>query len=308
LAAQACAQTDDVLQQVPASLRLAIVRSDKLRYVGERRVEFTEDGIRKIEVQFVRRAGRKSRTEIGPGSPKKGEIIVEDGFNRYHFFPSKNEIHILPPHRDDMSRRLLMFSRRVLRKGGRFAVDAGGQIAGVDSQLVSFVDSSGNTMQRLWIDEHTGLVLRREVLDKVGAPVGSFEFVKLDYSPIFHAGDFMILRRGAKKVRPEDLARELAQKVGIAPLFVSADSGFRLESSRIMKDTDPPIFVQFYTAADGAFSLFQVRQALNDELMKRLARGEYNVFSWQRSGETIVLVGDLPLERLRTIGKKLQGP
>ena len=113
-----------------------------------------------------------------------GLIIVEDKAERRHYFPDKNEIRISGARREDSLDRLMgLFKKR----GGqpKFVESPGEAIAGNRTTLVSVSDARGNVIQKLFIEPKSGVVLKRELFDPTGTPMGSFTFTKVDLNPKF---------------------------------------------------------------------------------------------------------------------------
>lgn len=292
---------------MPAVLKLSMQSSGKLTYSAERVVEFKRGVERERHMELILRSGNKLRLEFPTGSKLSGQIVVEDGKQRLHYFPDKDEIHVMPTRSSDGRNRMMLFGRGP--KGGiKYTVVDGDEIASVPSTLVSVTDDQGNKLQRMWIDPKTGLVLKREVFDRVGTRVGYTAITRLNYKPRIAPGDFTIQRRGAKVLQPIDLARRNAAVAGVRLVTIPGEFGYRLDSSRVRKSEDATVLEQFYTSKNGALSLFQYVGKNTRDRGHRPSRGEFQNVSWEANGQRFSLVGRVPADRLRTIARKLGAP
>lgn len=290
-------------QEVPDLLRKALESSPRHRYSGTRVVEFRRgsDITRHEEVVF--RRGPMLRIEFPSGSRLSGQVIVENPRERRHYFPDKNEIHVLPPRREEAYERL----KRLASQAGsryRLSVRDGEAVAGVQTDQLVVSDMKGNVQQRIYIDPRSGIMLKREVFDPVGAPVGGFEFTKINIRSRMSPELFRFERRGAKIVTPSSILEDIAKKEGFIPVVLPVSTGFRLEWSMAREIEGESVLWQSYTSGDDRLSLFQVKAEVSPERLRRYARGEMNVVYWTAKGSTFILVGSLPVDSL----KKIAGP
>jgi outer membrane lipoprotein-sorting protein len=288
-------------QSLPAVVRKAIAEFPKLRYTGTRTVEFKVGADRQRHTEQVIRSGPNVRVEFPRGSEFFGQVIVEDGKRRLHYFPDKNEVHVLPPRKEEAFFRFLQNRPRGQGRGPSISSQTGGRVAGRATELVTVNDPRGNPIQRLWIDPATGLVLRRETLDRSGSRLAFFEFTRINYRPNIDPRDFQITAK-ARVVRPEDLVRRLANQHGMVAVFLN-DPGYQLEGGRIMRLGDDPVLLQTYVG-NARLSLFQVRQGIDTSRLSG-PRGSFQTFAWQSHGRTFVLVGEAEQAELRRLAAKL---
>lgn len=291
--------------EIPPVLRKALGAAATLRYSGERIVEFKTGPDRRRIVEYVLRDGPRTRIEFPDDSPYRGQIIVEDANERRHFFPDRNEIRILPPRGEEVARRLRSFLAKSMQRGFRVAVSDGGEVAGFATQAIVINDPKGNAAQKLWIEPRTGTVLKRELFDPVGGRVGLFQFTRINLRPSLAPKDFEIDRRGAKVITPEHAAREIASRMGLQPALLPASSGFRLESARSMRQRGPEFLALAYVGAEGRFTLFQLKEPVSENRLRRMARGSLSTYAWTRGAEHLALVGELPEARLHEIARLL---
>ena len=285
----------------PWILRKAIEVAPKLTYVGSRTVEFRREGKTERYTEIVTKDGDNLRIEFPSGSKYVGQIIVEGKDERRHFFPDKNEIQILPPRREEAISRLA----RMIKRPGRFVLSSaeGEVIAGNQTTQVIVSDQNGNVMQRLFISR-AGLLLKREMFDAVGTPVGGFEFTNIDLSPKITAGLFRLDRKGAKVVRPSDLLRTAAQEGGFIFAMLKPSTGYNLMFSRTTKADGNDLLMQFYGQDGMRLSLFQVKSDVSSQQLSEFAH-DLQVYSWKSRGNTFILVGNQDVGVLKKLSRSV---
>lgn len=284
--------------ELPWLLRKAIKEGPGLKYTGTRTIEFRRDGQTQRHTEMLTRDGSRLRVEFPPGSKYAGQIIVETNKERRHFFPDKNEIRVMPPRREEAMHRLarLGASNKYVLKSA-----SGENVAGISTKQVIVSDLSGNVVQRLFIDPHSGVLLKRQIFDAVGTQVGLFEFDRITLNPRLSDDLFRLERRGAKVIRPEDILRGIAREGGYVFGFVKPTSGFHLEFSRTTKIEGREVISQFYSSGNGRLSLFQFKQDAGSQQLSRLGRGDVHIYSWKARGNTFVLVGNQDQATLKRI-------
>ena len=293
---------------LPPILHRAFKSAFKLKYSGTRVVLFRRGPERRKTTEYVLKDGPRLRIEFPEDSVNAGQVIVENGRERQHFFPESNEIHIGPATHDEAFERLKMFLRPDGRNPVKVVLGALDSVAGQRAGLVLLNDPRGNTIQRLWIDERTGLILKRELYDPVGAVVGSFEFTKVNYSPVIQREDFKIVRKDATIVTPEDKARRLMRESDMVQAFLPQDKYRKLMSSRILgRVAASKVLILTYGSGRGRppLSLVQVEGQFDRNRLNRLAGPQFRSYTWTMSGRTFVLIGDLTDDELRGLATQV---
>lgn len=295
------------LSNLPPIVRKSFEALKTARYSGERTVRVKRGPERLAYVEYILREGVRSRTEFPGDSPYKGQIIVDDGARRYHYFPDRNEIHVEPPRRQHMRFMMLGGNRdHSKRQPLKHVVADGGMVAGQKTQLVTVIDPNGNAIQKMWIEPRSGVTLKRILYDPVGGERGYFEFNKIRFNPSFAPGDFKIERKGAVVITPAMEARRYALELGLTPLMLPPSAGFQLEGAHVMnRRNGENILAQMYTGKEGRFTLFQVRTAVDPKRLDEMSRGRLSTYSWKRGQEGFALLGDLSEQRLREIARIL---
>lgn len=300
-AAQSQVSRPNRADDVPPVLRMAIRSLATLRYSGTRTVELLEGPDRQQHVEYVLRDGDRLKIWFPNSSPYAGQVIVENQRQRRHYFPGRNEVMVGPPKREEAFGRMLA----MLKKGGfHFSVERGGLVAGLPTQLVTVREGDALT-QKLWIDPRTGMVLRRDLLDRAGTRVGYYEFSEIDFTPRIDDTDFTLTATGAKVVTPAVEAKRLAERAGMAFVALPESEGYQLESSRVMKAARVPILQQSYMGSGAALSLFQAKGIVDLPLGKRANGGGMNAVTWTMGGNTFVLVGRAPEDELKRLARLL---
>lgn len=290
---------------LPASLRIAIANGPALSYSGTRVVEFRVGAELKRHVEFVRRNGQLTRIEFPRESEYAGQVIVEDGNQRRQYLPDSNEILVLPARREEAFDRLRAMMGAIRGGEVKVAANPGGPVAGFRTEAVAVRDLAGNPLQRLWIDPASGMILKREIFDRVGTRVGFFEFSGVQLNPQFRPEEFEIQRRGAAVVSPEMQLRRMARTSGLPVKLIPTGQGFRLESARVVRMAGEAVLVQTYVGSSGRLSLFTLKGDVDPAQARRLAQGDFNVHVWKEGGTTFALVGDLTPQQLAALARRM---
>lgn len=170
------------------------------------------------------------------------------------------------------------------------ALSAGEEIAGRSTDFIDIAPKydyrPGN---RLWIDEETGLILKREIYarENPDAPVYREEFVTLEYLEADAVPDMPERRRGPANARPSERAqnqrrrgsmdvKEYSTRQDIPQQQLSMiefpsylPEGFVLDKIRITKEKNHSTFHQIYTDGIIMFSLFQTNGRRGDQWRRR---------------------------------------
>lgn len=289
------------MDQLPPVLRQALRKASMAKFSGTRIVEVMDGPNRERYTEYVLRDGTNTRTWFPSGSPYAGQVIVETPNERRHYYPGRNEIHVGPARREEALVRLVGLGKR---RGIKFAVKDGGNVAGRPTVLVSISEESGNALQKLWIDRDQVVILKRELFDAVGNRVGFFEFTEVDYRPKFTASDFELERRGARVITPRDELARVAKSMNITPVSLSESEGYRLEWVRRLPGGRVPILQQSYTRVGVTLSLFQAGAEVNLPMLRRVPKGVESV-TWSRGGETFALIGNVSGDEIRRLARLL---
>ena len=302
------AQSNDYkLDGLPEALKLAIRKSDSLKFVGTRTVEFRRRGDTVRITEYVTRDGQRIRLEFPEGSDFAGQVIVENASERKHYLPATNEIRILPPRKDESVSRILRFLQKSNRPY-RVEETAGETVAGRRTRLVAIADSKGNVAERLYIDPSNGTILKRLFFDPVGTRVGSMEYTKIDFRRRIDSGLFTINRKGAKVISPFDEVRRISAELGFPVVFLRPETGAKLESVKVLQPMGKKAMMQTYSAKGGRYSFFQIDSRDNPEPPRRPGDNALKVTRWSTGDRSFMFVGPAEggvYDRLATALKRL---
>jgi hypothetical protein len=276
----------------------------KLRYSGQRIVEFKLESDRYRNVELLSIDGKRMRIEFAAGSSWAGQVIVDGPRGRLQYFPAENEIRQMPKTRDDLSGRIVELLRRAQREKMTIRYADGGSILSRKTTLMEVKDPAGNVIQKLWLDNATGLGLRRELFDPVGTRIGYFEFTRLNFNPRFADSDFTIQRAGAKVVTLSDMVAREARRAGFSASILPATSGAELQVVRTLDVGGKKVLHLVYSVNNRRLSLFQTKGEVSNQALRRMA-GREQVHQWTIGGKTLLLVGPYERKFLQELASKI---
>ncbi len=287
---------------LPPLLDLAIKRAGEQRYTGTRVIEYKMGPNRGRHIENVIRDRQKLRLEFPTGSALSGEVIVEDGRERRHYKPDENAIYVMPVRGEEMIERLKMLAHSPwfeFRDAGE------ARVAGLKATHLQVVDGKGNVAQNLFIEPRTGLVLKREMFDRSGSPMGYFEFTAVNFKPRIDARDFVLQVRGARLIYPSDTLRTLARENGFSFVMLRSGSGYELEEARPIDIGGQPVLMQVYGGRGHRLTLYQTRFRIDSQRLRRMSGRDLKVYVWRRGEEHFALIGDLTEAQLQELAESL---
>jgi len=298
VAALGAAQTKQSPQPaLPDALRLMLRSMPSWKFSGTRVVEIRQGAKRIQDSEHILRDGLKSRTFFPRDSVRHGEVIVETPRERRMYDPKKNTIFV--------SRGLGMGTDRlnmIARRGAKFTEEKGDRVADRDTKVVAMSDERNRVIQRVWIDSKTGVILKRELYDQVGARESYYEYKTIDFTPTFAPGDFTLSVPGAKVMTPYDVAKEQAAPLGITPVFLPRDK-YPLDHARAMRSPGGSFLHMTFATEDGVVSLFQSKGTLPTDRLK--SGNRHSVVSWTANGNSFALIGRAKTEKLERLARLL---
>lgn len=289
--------------RLPAVLKTALRAVGKTKYAGTRIVEARAGANGQRHVERVLVDGYRTRIEFPEASPLHGEIIVETAKERRQFLPSRNEIRVMPPRREEALARIAQLGKRRLS----FKEAAGGKVAGLDTQRVDVADPNGRVLQSLWIEPKSGIILKREINDRTGKRNAYFEFTQIDLTPQIKASDFALTVKGAQIVTPQRNLERVAKRGGFLGPHLPNDSEYQLEAARIQKIAGMDVLVQQYVGHGRRITLYELRADIDPNRLGRLAPANIHTTAWRRGGSSFALVGDVAQAELEDLAARLRG-
>jgi len=298
--------SQDGEKRMPPVVLKALAAARNLRYSGSRMVSFREGSDTKSHIELVLKDGPRSRIWFPADSPNYGQVIIEKGLKRIQYMPASDKVIESPSRGDDALRRLTSTVKNAARF--RITIAKGEKVAGYATQRADITDRKGNCLQSLWIEPRTGMVLKRELYDRVGSVVGSFEFSSVNFNPKISQKDFEI-NRNARLVKLSQQLKDLCSTYGFEMIGLIKAPEYALQGVRVMNAKGRfPMLMQAYSGPRGVVSLFQFSGNVNPKRLEKLTRGNTNAYSWKASGKSFVLVGDIDrseLEKLSGLVGKL---
>jgi hypothetical protein len=282
----------------------AIVKAEgSVRLYGVRQVEQNVAGKRVIHAETVWRDGAQTRVEF-PDPPFKGQVIIDSGLERLHYFPKRNVIRSEPGHKDNLVGRFaMMLTRGRLPKA---TVSDGGLIAGMRTDLVTVLDRSDQISQQLWVDSRTGAILKRVGFNRFGQRVAYMEFTQVSYNPSLGAGTFSMSAPGARKVTAYDEMAAVARKNGIGALALDAGSGFVLAGSRVRRANGVNVLTTVYQGPRGRLTIMLLRAKVSAGALQEKVPAGQTSFTAEKEGNTIVLIGPYSSSELESAANRLR--
>ncbi|HLK15525.1 MAG TPA: hypothetical protein VKT78_12035, partial [Fimbriimonadaceae bacterium] len=289
-------------RSIPEVLRKVVAAAPNIRFFGERIVDQRVQGQMVRHKEIVLRSGQRTRISFPPDSKFGGQIIVDNGVNRWHYNPRNQRVTQMPSERDDTLNRLVGPNNNLLAP--RVSLSDGGAIAGIPTTLARIQNNQGVTIQALYIDPNTGAVLKRVGYDKNGEEVANYEFTSVRYNPSVSAADFDPPRSSFPIITPEDNLRRLATREGFPPLQIPSGQGFRLISANTNMRGQVKVLHEVYQGPSGRVSIFLLRAQVDPSKFERPGR-LMNAVTTQSNGVTVVLVGPYTAEMLRRLATNL---
>jgi hypothetical protein len=154
------------------------------------------------------------------------------------------------------------------------------------------------------MDNQSGVILKRVVLDQVGAQVGFFQFTQIDFNPIIRPGDFAIQVRGAIRLTLHDKLHELAARNGLLPLEVKQNQ-YVLDGVSMVRPTGISVLHETYAGPKGKLSLFQVAGLVDLSHIKPTDERGLAFFGWQLNGHSFALIGNYSVPELKQLSTQL---
>lgn len=215
-------------------------------------------------------------------------VLQDQAFNR-NFFPG------LP-----LDQQALAAQSYELRLGGS------GRIAGQAARTLEIVPRDAFRYgYSLWLEKHSGLLLRWELRDSSGARLARLEFTDIRMgSEVDRAeleGD-----RALRRFRTVESRLPAAEPAGATPRWrpVELPPGFELTAYRCLAGKDEDLFEHLvYSDGLAAVSVYVEREGGRTGLAPGLSRlGTTHAFSTASEGLLVTVVGEVPAATVRLIG------
>lgn len=245
-----------------------------------------------IEEQYSQR-GPWVRIDYPAGSPYAGQVVIDTPKERRHFMPSRGETWTSQPKFDLRLERVAHLYRL-----GRLKLSTGEvqTVATLPTRLLLVQLPNGAVVQRAYVHEPSGLVLKREMIGPGGQAMGGYEFTQVKLKAGLSRRDFQL--PDAKVVTPDDRRRVLVAEHGFADRVVVIP-GYRLDSADVFDRDGTKTLVLSYAGLAGRVSLFQSRRPIDGRRLRRFSGPGSASHAWQEGSVHFVLLGDADESVLR---------
>jgi negative regulator of sigma E activity len=268
-----------------------------------------------IEERIVR-SGVRYRVEYLRPPLRRGEVLIDDGVQRFYFVPRLKKVQVFPSEQPLMLRRRQEMVRQ-LRRGHLFleAKDAE-SVAGRDAVLLVMKSAQGIPLRRWWIDREFGVILRMEELTPRGELRMRTEYIRLTIParvrPDRFAPRFPAQAQQQNVLPPARVFDSVEEAQLLVPFPIrqprELPTGYRLTEVRLRLIGQRPLVSLHYSDGVSSLALFQTRAPLRDNmpLLRSLSPLSARVERWRDGDLTLVLVGNAPPEVFEQMRKAVR--
>jgi negative regulator of sigma E activity len=268
-----------------------------------------------IEERIVR-SGVRYRVEYLRPPLRRGEVLIDDGVQRFHFVPRLKKVQVFPSEQPLMLRRRQEMVRRLRR--GQLSLEAkdAEPVAGRNAVLLVMKNAQGTPQRRWWIDREYGVILRMEELTPRGELRMRTEYIRLtipaDVRPDRFAPRFPAQAQQQNVLPPTRVFASVEEAQVLVPFPIrqprELPEGYRLTEVRLRLIGQRPLVSLHYSDGVSSIALFQTRVPLRDDmpLLRSLSPLAAQVERWRDGDVTMVLVGDAPPEAFEQIRKAIR--
>jgi len=324
------------LTSVPASasqagnalLQRAIVADDSTSFTGTlTSLVYTSDRAQSTVVNIDHLAPAQWRIWYVAPADAYGRLIISNEAVTYQYEPSENKVYSNNWSSSAVGLGDNLDTTRI-EKNYTIEVGAATSVAGRAAHNLTMTSKYSDTLvERLWVDDHTGLVLRREIYHADGtiALKTSFDNVRTVkslpkdlFTLSIPAGMTLVPGATYAKTASDATATAALSFTVVRPKFLP--DGFSLAHESVGMHDAVQTLQLVYDDGLRDFSLFEnatgrlpkfengSRHAItvggNDGYYAEV--GRETILSWNSSGLNLTLVGDLPTKELSAIGASLK--
>ncbi len=313
------ARADDA---ATALLRKAFDAPTKVTYVGE--VQSMRFGQNRSEVEIYRvehqAPNLTHRWYLAP-RVAYGDSVITRGDTSYTVDMNKNVIVVSKD--DAIDDRIAVDNNfTLLTANYRASFGPDDSAAGRMTHVIVFENAyTGETTMRLWIDTHTGVVLKKEIYGANGSLIAAMRFTSIRYVPVIPSDMFSLPRRvptvqGGSHGAPINNLSVAMKSAGFSvreprylpegfqPLAADVSDVSGVRTCHILYSDGIRTISLFENARDAAVNLTRFREAhvrFEDHDGVYAEDGPTLLLAWSESGLHYTLVGDLALGELTRI-------
>jgi len=131
--------------------------------------------------EHIVRSGVRYRVEYLRPLGRRGEVLIDDGVQRFHFLPRHKKVDVYPSEQPLMLRRRQEMVQRL--RWGELVLETkdAEPVAGRKTVLLAMKSAQGKPLRRWWIDREYGVNLRMEELTPRGEVRLRTEYVRLTH-------------------------------------------------------------------------------------------------------------------------------
>ena len=287
----------------------------EVSFAGEQIAYIVRGGTeRKVRRRVMHQAPNLLRVEHLFPASLKGELIVADGQNRWHYFPSRKEAIKIPQYSPARKRFLLGHRKELARRNFRILYHGEDHVAGRDVYVIELkCANAGGVARKFWVDTSTFVKLKSLQTYPAAGTTESMWFERIDFHPRYDKNTFRFTPPpGTRVVGPPApgggrALKSLAELNENAPFPVMTPSffpqGYVWESGAIQERGGEQVVWTRYTNGVDNISLFQRQGGGNDHDPRRGPRG---TVMWQEGGYHFIAIGRLPYETMVKIANSVR--
>lgn len=281
-------------------LRKCVAAWSTVSFVGVREVEYSDprNGKQSFTEHVLRKDG-KTRIEYPSDSQFAGQIVYEINGKRQVYLKSENTL------RETRYRSLDSQFEGFTKNADRYVLRSSGEetVAGRRSTILKIYTKDSKLREKLWLDKSENIVLRREFYNDKNEAIAGFAYKRIKFNARIDSRQFN-LPVGASVATPADDLIKFAREQGMKPYTLSSETGLSLMLARKSNFDDRKVLRQFFSNERWRISLLQVSGKNYRE--SRDSDSRVNIYRWEMDGNTFLLIGEVPLETLKSLASKVK--
>ncbi len=254
--------------------------------------------------EYIVRLGVRYRVEYLQPTPRRGEVLIDDGLQRFHYLPRQKKVQILPSDQPQTLRRRQDMLDRLRRRELLLTVRDAEPIAGRHSVLLEATTADRKPLRRWWIDREHGVILRMEELTPRGEVRMRSEYIRLtaptEVPPERFEPRFPRQAVQQNILPPARVFNSVSDAQPFVPFTIrqprELPRGFRLLEVRVRPVRMRPLVSLHYTDEVSSLLLFQTRLPLRPDapFLRTLAPLSTRVDVWSEGDVNFALLGNAP--------------
>jgi len=295
-------------------LNLFLTTGQRQNYVAEQTTRLTNSSMQESKL-IVKKGGLgKERLEFVAPSKNTGEVILTSGFRMWNYKPRQNRIFEGFVALDGFQLRAKQIRDDITSGKLKMRIVGNEIIAGRSATILEFAGESG--LEKLWIDDVTGVRLKHEEVNSEGSVVQSSYFTRIDYDAIINTNDFrpdMLPKVPHQPVfplgTPIESVAAAQSKVSYTILEPAIPSGYKLTGVWLVDAAKGvPITVLRYSDGPRNIALFEQPVGPNVVATGGVVKPRNGVAHWVSESHIFTLLGNMSPNTMRDIIRSLRKP